>query len=206
MLGSLCFMWFVWSSFLQRRRNCSELGGGGGGYCGVQLGHSPRRPTVLSLPLTRTSRAADLNCGHDTFFLIDVFVPTHKRIFQYLLTFWGLSFISLLYIELSFGVSVTVSWIYVLIYDFPLAVNVSNFGPYDNRINPAVANLVVGRGWGRPLRGIRVILQPHPVFAWCLLFPSGYRPHCVTAHDQLMWWYIRKVTTRCETFVVMAGG
>ena len=60
------FMWCVFSDFLQRRRNCSELGRGGG-YCGVQLGHSPRCPTVPSLLLTSTSRATDLNRGHDIF-------------------------------------------------------------------------------------------------------------------------------------------
>jgi hypothetical protein len=48
-----------------------------GGYCGLQLGHSPRRPSVLSLPLTSASRASNLNRGLDTFLQIGVFVLTH---------------------------------------------------------------------------------------------------------------------------------
>jgi len=48
----------------------------GGGYCGVQLGHSPRR-LAFSLPLTSRSRASNLNRGHDTFLQIGVFVLTH---------------------------------------------------------------------------------------------------------------------------------
>lgn len=49
----------------------------GGGYCGVQLGHSPRRPSILSLLLTSASRASNLNRGLDKFLQIGVFVLNH---------------------------------------------------------------------------------------------------------------------------------
>jgi hypothetical protein len=81
----------------------------------------------------------------------------------------------------------------VLIYDFLLSGSNAISMRYDNRLHPA-ATTRVGRGCAGPARGAGRGYQPTPrgvgtvacSSAW-LLFHSGVGPHCVTAHDQLMW-------------------